>query len=158
MARINTACLGIIISVYAGEVRAILYVIVDFHHYTMLGDVFLCFGPGIPTFFLWPLPLLHGRKPYTVGTLCIALCLQIPQGVAVDAFRSPYVRTYRMVLLVSRAASAPPPGFCKYQLTVHLLDLPGASLQSSSRHGGWLDDNDTSRHGGGLLARILVFV
>ena len=150
VACINTACLGIIIGIYAGEVPAIQYVIVDFHHYTILGNVFLYLGLVIPTLLLWPLPLLHGRKPYTIGALCIALCLQVPQGVAVSAFRSPYVRTYRVVLLLSRAASGFALGFANINLQSTLLDLFGASLQSDNPRRDRLDENDARRHGGGM--------
>jgi hypothetical protein len=150
VACINTACLGIIIGIYAGEVPAIQYVIVDFHHYTILGNVLLYLGLVIPTLFLWPLPLLHGRKPYTVGALSIALCLQVSQGVAVSTFRSPYVRTYRVVLLLSRAVSGFALGFANINLQSTLLDLFGASLQSGNLRGGILDENDARRHGGGM--------
>jgi hypothetical protein len=150
VACVNTACLGIIIGIYAGEVPAIQYVIVDFHHYTILGNVFLYLGLAIPTLFLWPLPLLHGRKPYTVGALCVAICLQVPQGVAVSVFRSPYVRTYRVVLLLSRAVSGFVLGFANINLQSTLLDLFGASLQSGNPRKGMLDENDARRHGGGM--------
>jgi hypothetical protein len=49
VACINTACLGIIIGIYAGEVPAIQHLIVDFHHYMILGDVFCTWGLSIPT-------------------------------------------------------------------------------------------------------------
>ena len=150
IACINTACLGIIIGIYAGEVPAIQYVIVDFHHYAILGNVLLYVGLVIPTLFLWPLPLLHGRKPYTVGGLCVALCLQVPQGVAVNAFRSPYVRTYRVVLLLSRTVSGFALGFANINMHFTLLDLFGASLQSDNLGQDKLDENDARRHGGGM--------
>ena len=150
IACINTACLGVIIGIYAGEVPAIQYVIVDFHHYTILGNVLLYVGLVVPTLFLWPLPLLHGRKPYTIVGLCIALCLQVPQGVAVSDFRSPYVRTYRVVLLLSRGVSGLALGFVNINLQSTLLDLFGASLQSDNSRRDKLDKNDARRHGGGM--------
>ena len=86
---INTACLGLIIGIYSGEVPAIQYMIADFHHYAILGNVFLYSGLAISTFLLWPLPLLHGRKVYTVAGLSLAFGLQIPQGIVVTQYRMP---------------------------------------------------------------------
>ena len=150
IACVNTACLGIIIGIYAGEVPAIQYVIVDFHHYAILGNVFLYLGLVVATLFFWPLPLLHGRKPYTLSALAIALCLQIPQGIAVSAYRSPYVRTYRVLLLLSRAVSGFALGFANINMQSTLLDLFGASLQSGNPHQEIVDDYDVRRHGGGM--------
>lgn len=150
VACINTACMGIIIGIYAGEVPAIQYVIVDFHHYTILGNVFLYLGLVVPTLCLWPLPLLHGRKPYVVTALLVALCLQIPQGLAVSTYRSPYVRTYRVLLLFSRAVCGFALGFANINLQSALLDLFGASLQSGNPHQEVVDQYDVRRHGGGM--------
>ena len=157
VACINTAVLGTIIGIYAGEVPAIQYVIVDFHHYAILGNVFLYIGLAIPTLLLWPLPLLHGRKPYTVMALSIALCLQIPQGVAVGAFRSPYVGTYRRILLISRAMSGFAFGFANINLQAALLDVFGASLQSGNPHNVALNKFDARRHGGGIGVWLGIF-
>lgn len=149
IACINTACTGILIGIYAGEVPAIQYVIVDFHHYTILGNVFLYCGLVIPVLFAWPLPLLHGRKPYILCSLAVAICLQIPQGVAVSQFRSPYVSTYRKLLLLSRAVSGFALGFTNINQHGTLLDLFGASLQSRDGKDD-VSTYDVRRHGGGI--------
>lgn len=150
IACINTALIGIIIGIYAGEVPAIQYVIVDLSHDAILGNVFLYLGLAIPTLILWPLPLMHGRKPYTVMALVVALCLQIPQGMAVSDSRSPYVSTYRRVLLFSRAGSGFVLGFVNINLQATLLDLFGASLQSGNPYQEVVDPYDVRRHGGGM--------
>ena len=147
---VNTALIGIVIGIYAGEVPAIQYVIVDLNHYTILGNVVLYLGLAIPNLFLWPLPLMHGRKPYTVMGLAAALCLQIPQGMAVSAFRSPYVSTYRQMLLLARAASGFALGFVNINQQASLLDVFGASLQSGNPHQEVVDPFDVRRHGGGI--------
>ena len=147
---VNTALIGIVIGIYAGEVPAIQYVIVDLGHYAILGNVVLYLGLAIPTLFLWPLPLMHGRKPYTVMALAVALCLQIPQGMAVSEFRSPYVSTYRQMLLLSRAFSGFALGFVNINLQASLLDVFGASLQSGNPHQEVVDPYDVRRHGGGM--------
>lgn len=150
IACINTALIGIIVGIYAGEVPAIQYVIVDLGHSTILGNVVLYLGLAIPTLLLWPLPLMHGRKPYTIMALATALCLQIPQGIAVSSFRSPYVSTYRKILLLSRAVSGIALGFVNMNLQATLLDLFGASLQSGNPHQEVVDLYDVRRHGGGM--------
>ena len=150
IACLNAACIGLFIGIYSGEVPAIQYVIVDFHHYTILGNVFLYCGMAMPTLFLWPLPLLHGRKVYTVAGLALALCLQIPQAVAVSNYRSPQVASYREALLLSRALSGFALGFVVINIQATLLDCFGASLQSHSPHGEVIDPYDVRRHGGGM--------
>ena len=86
---LNAAIIGLIIGMYSGEVPAIQYVIADFHHFAILGNVFLYSGLSISTLLLWPLPLLHGRKVYTVTGLVLALGLQIPQGISLIRYRMP---------------------------------------------------------------------
>ena len=157
IACLNTACIGVIIGIYAGEVPAIQYVIVDFGHYTILGNVWLYLGLAVPTLFLWPLPLLHGRKPYTVAALAVALCLQIPQGIAVGSYRSPYVTTYRILLLLSRGVSGFALGFVNMNLQATLLDLFGASLMAGNPHGEKVDENDVRRHGGGMGVWLAIW-
>jgi MFS family permease len=115
-----------------------------------LGDVFLYCAMAVPTFFLWPLPLLHGRKVYTVVGLAVAMASQIPQAVAVSNYRSPDVASYRQVLFIFRALSGFAFGFVIINIQGALLDCFGASLQSHSPHGEGLDPYDVRRHGGGI--------
>ena len=150
IACLNAACIGMVVGIYSGEVPAIQYVIVDFHHYTILGNVFLYCAMAVPTFFLWPLPLLHGRKVYTVAGLAVAMASQIPQAVAVSNYRSPDVASYRQVLFIFRALSGFAFGFVIINIQGALLDCFGASLQSHSPHGEGLDPYDVRRHGGGI--------
>ena len=147
---INTALMGLIIGIYAGEVPAIQYAIVDEHHYAILGNVVLFIGLAISTALLWPLPLLHGRKPYILAALALLLPLQFPQAVAVGAYRSPYVATYRVALLLPRAIAGLVMGFVNINLKTTLLDLFGASLQSGNPHQETVNENDVRRHGGGM--------
>ena len=150
VACISTALMGLIIGIYAGEVPAIQYTIVDEHHYTILGNVGLFLGLAISTGLFWPLPILHGRKPYTLAALAILLPLQFPQGLSVNGARSPYVATYRVGLLLSRAISGFVMGFANVNFKTTLLDLFGASLQSSNPHQETVSSNDVRRHGGGM--------
>ena len=147
---ISTALMGLIIGIYAGEVPAIQYAIVDERHYTILGNVVFFIGLAIPTALFFPLPLLHGRKPYTLAALALLLPLQFPQAVAVESTRSPYVATYRVGLLLSRAFAGFVMGFANINFQATLLDLFGASLQSSNPHQETVNENDVRRHGGGM--------
>ncbi|KAL9600809.1 MAG: hypothetical protein Q9219_002947 [cf. Caloplaca sp. 3 TL-2023] len=150
VACINTALVGLIIGIYAGEVPAIQYNIVDEHHYTILGNVVFFVGLAITTSIFWPLPLLYGRKPFTLAALAILVPLQFPQAVAVSAFRTPYTPTYRVALLLSRAIAGLVMGFANINFIATLLDLFGASLQSINPHQEVVNANDVRRHGGGM--------
>ena len=150
IACINTALMGLIIGIYAGEVPAIQYAIVDENRYSILGNVVFFIGLAIPTLVFWPLPLLHGRKPYTLGALALLLALQFPQAIAVGTTRSPYVATYRAILLLSRALAGFVTGFANINFKTTLLDLFGASLMSGNPHGEMVILFDVRRHGGGM--------
>jgi MFS family permease len=150
VACISTALVGILAGIYAGEVPAIQYYIVDFHHYTVLGNVFFFIALSVPTFFFWPLPLLHGRKPYILGAMATAMPLLFPQAIAVGQFRSPYVSTWRVGLILSRALMGFCLGFANMNFKSTLTDLFGASLQSENPHQEVVDEFDVRRHGGGM--------
>ena len=153
---INTACLGILIGIYAGETPAIQYVIVDLNRQIILGNVFMYIGLAVSTLIFWPLPLLHGRKPYTLAALLLALCLQVPQGVMVLAFRNPDVTRYRIILLLSRGASGFMLGFANINNFATLLDVFGASLQSDESHEVG-NPFDVRRHGGGMGSWLAIW-
>ncbi|KAI9771085.1 MAG: hypothetical protein M1840_002436 [Geoglossum simile] len=150
VACISTALVGVIVGVYAGEVPAIQYQITDLHHYAILGNVFLYIGLAIPTLCFWPLPLLHGRKPYTLMALALLMPLQFPQGLVVGTQRSPYVAGYRATLLTVRLVSGIVLGFANINFKATLLDLFGSSLQSGNPHQERVVENDVRRHGGGM--------
>ena len=147
---ISTALLGLIVGIYTGEVPAIQYAIVDEHHYTILGNVVFYAGLAIPTALLWPLPLLYGRKPFTLAALALLIPLQFPQAIVVGTTRSPYVATYRTSLLLTRAISGLVIGFANINFIATLLDLFGASLQSGNPHQEMVNEDDVRRHGGGM--------
>lgn len=107
-------------------------------------------GLAISTFVAWPLPLLHGRKPYILVSLALAMPLQFPQALVVSARRSPHNAGWRTGLLVSRAFSGLVLGFASVNFITVLLDLFGASLQSKNPHQEIVVVNDVRRHGGGL--------
>ena len=154
---ITTALMGLILGIYAGEVPALQYALADEHHYTILGNVVFFLGLAITTILVWPLPLLHGRKPYTLAALVILLPLQFPQALAVNNPRSPYVASYRVGVLFPRAFSGLVMGFANINFMTTLLDLFGASLQSGNPHQESVNENDVRRHGGGIGAWLGIW-
>lgn len=146
----NAGLIGILIGVYAGEVPAIQYALADRHHRVILGNVVLYLAIGLVVLVCWPLPLLHGRRPYTLTGLAIALPLQIPQAVIIGTERGTNYSGYIAGLLICRALTGLALGFVHINLISTLLDLFGASLQSDSPHGEMVLIDDVRRHGGGM--------
>jgi len=147
---LSTSLVGLLVGIYAGETPSIQYYIVDLHHYTVLGNVFFFIGLAIPTFFFWPLPLLHGRKPYILGAMSLAMPLLFPQALAVGEVRSPYIATWRVALILPRALMGFCLGFANMNFKSMLTDVFGASLQSTHPHQEHADEFDVRRHGGGM--------
>lgn len=150
VACISTALIGLLVGVYAGIVPSVQYYIADFGHYAILGNVGMYLGMALPTFFCWPLPLLHGRKPYILSSLTLAMPLLFPQAIAVSSPRSPYTSAWRWALLLPRAFMGMCLGFASMNFHSILTDLFGASLMSSKPHQEVVDEYDVRRHGGGL--------
>lgn len=150
VACISTALIGVLIGIYAGLVPSIQYYIADFHHYSILGNVGMYLGMALSSFFCWPLPLLHGRKPYILCSLCVAMPLLFPQAIAVSVLRSPFTSKWRWALLLSRAVMGWALGFASMNFHSILTDLFGASLMSRNPHQEVVDNHDVRRHGGGL--------
>ena len=150
VACISTALVGILVGIYAGEVPSIQYYIADFYHCAILGNVFFFITLAVTTFLFWPLPLLHGRKPYILAALTVAMPLLFPQAIAVSVQRSPYVATWRVALILPRTFMGVSLGFANINFMATLTDLFGASLQSGNPHQETVDECDVRRHGGGL--------
>ncbi|KAL7926228.1 major facilitator superfamily domain-containing protein [Trichoderma austrokoningii] len=150
VACISTALIGVILGVYAGLVPSIQYYIIDQSHATVHGNTGCFVGLALPTFFLWPLPLLHGRKPYIMTSLVLAMPLLFPQALAVNAQRLTNTGMWRATLLVSRALMGASLGFASMNFHSILTDLFGASLMSANPHQEVVDHYDARRHGGGM--------
>lgn len=150
VACVSTALIGVILGVYAGLVPSIQYYIIDQSHATVHGNTGCFLGLALPTFFLWPLPLLHGRKPYIMTSLVLAMPLLFPQALAVNAQRLTNTGMWRAMLLVSRALMGASLGFASMNFHSILTDLFGASLMSTNPHQEVVDHYDARRHGGGM--------
>lgn len=110
----------------------------------------LYIGLAISTFIAWPLPLLHGRKPYILASFALALALQFPQAAVVSVRRSPTYVRFKVGLLFARLATGFVLGFANVNFITILLDLFGASLQSKNPHQEFVVLNDVRRHGRGM--------
>lgn len=106
-------------------------------------------GLGLSTLIFWPLPLLHGRKPYVLLAFGIILPLQIPQATTIASFREPN-RLYQIGLLLPRALTGFALGFANINFLPTLWDLYGASLMSERPHQEVVTYDDSRRQGGGI--------
>lgn len=110
----------------------------------------LYLGIAVTTMLFWPLPLLHGRKPYTVAAFAIMLPLQYPQALTVQSFHDPDSSIARIGLLLPRALTGLAMGFANINFLPTLLDLFGASLMSDNPHQEHVQPDDVRRQGGGI--------
>ncbi|CAM1500756.1 Fc.00g099180.m01.CDS01 [Cosmosporella sp. VM-42] len=150
VACLSTALVGMLLGIYAGLVPSIQYYIVDQSHVTIHGNTGCFLGLAMPTFFLWPLPLLHGRKPYIMSSLALAMPLLFPQALAVNSQRLINTGSWRAMLIASRTLMGAALGFASMNFHSTLTDLFGASLMSHNPHQEVVDRFDARRHGGGM--------
>lgn len=157
VACLSTALIGILVGIYAGLVPSIQYYILDETHIAVLGNMGLFIAMALPTFFLWPLPLLHGRKPYILTSLVMAMPLLFPQALAVNSQRLTNTLSWRGILLASRALMGGCLGFASMNFHCILMDLFGVSLMSVNPHQEVVDQYDARRHGGGMGAWLGIW-
>ncbi|ATY66963.1 Major facilitator superfamily transporter [Cordyceps militaris] len=157
VACISTALIGIILGIYAGLVPSIQYFVIDPSHVVVHGNTGCFLGMAIPTFLFWPLPLLHGRKPYILTGLVLAMPLLFPQALAVTSQRLVDSVEWRALLLASRTLMGVSLGFASMNFHSILTDLFGASLMSVNPHQEVVDHYDARRHGGGMGAWLGIW-
>ena len=77
VACISTAMIGALIGMYTGLGHSISQFIQGpaINNSEYFGTLIFYLGLAIPTFFFWPLPLLHGRRPYILASLALAIPL-----------------------------------------------------------------------------------
>lgn len=154
---LSTALVGVLLGIYTGLVPRIQYYIVDESHATIYGNTGCFLGLAIPTFCFWPLPLLHGRKPYILSGLVLAMPLLFPQALSVLNQRLTHTEAWRAVLIASRTLMGGALGLASMNFHSTLTDLFGASLMSSNPHEEVVDECDARRHGGGMGAWLGIW-
>ena len=77
--------------------------------------------------------------------MSIAMPLLFPQALAVGATRNPKLAGWRIGLLLSRAFMGFALGFANMNFLSTLMDLFGASLQSTNPHQEYVDETDVLR-------------
>lgn len=107
-------------------------------------------GLGLTTLIFWPLPLLHGRKPYTLLAFALMLPLQFPQAIAVTRHTNPDNLATRVGLLIPRIFTGLAMGFANINQLPTLFDLFGCSLMSEAPHQEIVVNDDVRRQGGGV--------
>jgi hypothetical protein len=98
----------------------------------------------------WPLPLLHGRKAYTLAAFALMLPLQFPQAISISGYREPNSVLARVGLLLPRFLTGFAMGFANINFLPTLFDLFGASLMSEKPHQEVVVKEDIRRQGGGI--------
>ncbi|GKT99754.1 major facilitator superfamily transporter [Fusarium langsethiae] len=150
VACLSTALIGVLLGIYTGLVPSIQYYIVDQSHVAIHGNTGCFLALALPSFFLWPLPLLHGRKPYIMSSLIVAMPLLFPQAIAVSNQRLTNTTYWRAMLLTCRTLMGGSLGFASMNFHSVLTDLFGASLMCRHPHQEVVDQFDARRHGGGM--------
>lgn len=142
---LSTAAIGVVIGMHFGFTSKTQDYLSDGDGWVPLGNVWCFLGMALSTIFCWPLPLLHGRKPYILGGLAMALVLLFPQAIAVSAESLRDVEGWRAALLVTRGTMGVSLALASTNFYSTLMDLFGASIQSPH----WAD----SVEDGGLRRR-----
>ncbi|KAI5821423.1 hypothetical protein BZA77DRAFT_299532 [Pyronema omphalodes] len=130
-----------IVGSYNAEVAQIAEHLKVSTHVSSLGNSMFFLGLVVPVMFLWPLPLLHGRKPYLLLSVSLILPLQIPQALSLPpyiaqttAWNDP-TRQYVICLLFFRSLSGFVFGFAFMNCFATLLDLFGPDTGACCRGG-----------------------
>jgi hypothetical protein len=152
------ALVGWIVGNYRAELPKIQQHLRISSYTASLGNIIFFTGLAIPTIFLWPLPLLHGRKPYLLTSISLLLPLQLPQALSLppytaDSFswaRSMY--SYTVCFLVFRSFSGVILGMAFMNAMATLVDLFGPVTGACCR-GGVVYENDIN---GGRLDQFPI--
>ncbi|KAF8254038.1 hypothetical protein K440DRAFT_673713 [Wilcoxina mikolae CBS 423.85] len=106
-----------------------------------LGNSMFFLGLAIPTSILWPLPLLHGRKPYLLLSISLLLPLQLPQALSLPPYTTDSqtwdrsMQPYVACLLFFRSISGLILGFAFMNGFATILDLFGPDTGACCRGG-----------------------
>ncbi|KAL7273664.1 hypothetical protein RUND412_003460 [Rhizina undulata] len=134
--------IGWIVGIYFGEGETIRQALDIGGTTGASGNFMFLIGLAIPTLFFWPLPLLHGRKPYILVSISLLLPLQLPQALSLPPYttRGSQAGTqsmlpYSICFLVFRSISGFVLGFATMNALSTIIDLFGPDTGACCRGG-----------------------
>lgn len=133
--------IGWIVGSYYAELRQIEEHLEISPRVASLGNSMFFLGLAIPTIFLWPLPLLHGRKPYLLLSVSLLLPLQLPQALSLPPYTTDSevwersMQPYAACLLFFRSISGLIMGLAFMNAFATILDLFGPDTGACCRGG-----------------------
>lgn len=143
---VSVACgvvglIGWIIGSYAAELPKIQEHLSISSEIATLGNSMFFLGLAIPTLLFWPLPLLHGRKPYLLLSISLLLPLQLPQALSLPPYtKNPTswnrsMEPYVACLLFFRTVSGVILGFAFMNSMATIIDVFGPDTGACCRGG-----------------------
>lgn len=149
VACLSSTTIGAVTGIHSGLTPMTQDDVQDNDIWVALGSTWCFLGMALSTVLFWPLPSLHGRKPYILGGLAMALVLLIPQSLEM-ASEHPYGIEWRKeALLVTRGVMGACLGIAGMNFYSTLLELFGTSITTSYQPRA-AKDGDTRRPGDGM--------
>lgn len=131
---------------YFGEAAAIQESLQTSRNIVALGNASFLVGVAFSGLLFWPLPLLHGSKPYMLVSLALMAPLQLPQALPLPPHTTlgqragGYVLPFVVCLLVFRSISGTTTGSTGLTSFAMILDMFGPDT-GTCRRGGIVFNN-----------------
>lgn len=132
---------GFVMGCYFGEAAAIQKSLQVSGNIVALGNVGFLADVALSGLVFWPLPLLHGRKPYSLVSLALVVPLQLPQALSLPPHTTLGQRVgapilpYVVCSLVFRILSGIIMGFAGLTSLATILDMFGPDTGACCRGG-----------------------
>ncbi|RPA94297.1 hypothetical protein L873DRAFT_1814648 [Choiromyces venosus 120613-1] len=133
--------IGFVVGCYFGEAATIQKSLRVSSNIVALGNVSFLVGVALSGLVFWPLPLLHGKKPYLLVSLAFVIPLQLPQALSLPPHTTLGKRAgesmvpYVICLLVFRSVSGVVMGFTGLTSFATILDMFGPDTGACCRGG-----------------------
>lgn len=133
--------ISFIVGCYFGESAAMRRSLRISDHVASLGNVSFLIGVALPVLVLWPLPLLHGKKPYLLLSIALVVPLQLPQALSlpphttVEQHLGDSMLPYVICMMVFRGVSGIVLGFAAMIAFATIMDLFGPDTGACCRGG-----------------------
>lgn len=151
VACLSTTTVGAVTGIYSGLSPMAHEDARDEDIWVALGNTWCFLGMALSTFLFWPLPSLHGRKPYILGGLATALVLLMIQSTMMAAESPHGIGGQREVFSIAWGVIGACFGVAGMNFYSTLLDLFGTSITTSHQpHAAKDDDTRRTRNGVGV--------